>query len=52
VGGELIDKAVDRMIPGPTPDFNLGKEILKQNTRLKVDGTEKLIEHIYENNQN
>ena len=42
VGGELLDMAIDKAIPGPTPD--LGKQIIKQGTGLKLNGVEKIIE--------
>jgi len=44
IGGEIIDEAIDKAIPGPTPDYDLGKQILKQGAGLKLNGTEKLIE--------
>lgn len=43
IAGEVINAAIEKAIPGP--DTGLGKTILKQNAQLKVQGTERIVEH-------
>jgi hypothetical protein len=46
IGGELLDMAIDKAIPGPTPD--LVNPILRQSVNLQVIYTERSIENIQE----
>ena len=50
-GGMLLDLAIDKALPGPTPDLNLGNEVFKQGAGLKLNGVEKVIENEQKKNE-